>query len=152
VTETATESPERAEEDEAGEAGDGASAKTRQGPDWLEQLASWVSGLLVLALAVFLAWDAIRTHAPASVSARGESPRAAGGHYQLPIVITNDGDEPAQDVLVHVELRGGSGAPVEADLTLDWLAGKSHRRVVAVLPADPALSQLRIEVRGFVEP
>jgi uncharacterized protein (TIGR02588 family) len=118
----------------------------------LERLASWASGLLVLALAVFLAWDAARTHAPATLQARGEAPRAAGTSFQLPIVVSNSGDEPAQDVLVHVELRAGKNAPVEADLTLDWLAGNSRRRIVAVLPVDPSLGQLVVEVRGFIEP
>ena len=126
--------------------------KQSSGPDWLERIASWTSGALMLALAAFLVWDARKTDLPAAVEATAEAPRASGTRYLLPVLVRNTGDEPAQDVQVKIEIRDGDKVVADADLTIDWLAGRSKRHVVAVLPVNPATAKVSVEVTGFTEP
>jgi len=78
------------------------------------------------------------------------------GVYRYPIDVRNAGDEAARSVVVHVELIGSDSTIAESDLTVDWLPGRSSRRIVAVFdrPPSPELSpdSVTAEVRGYLVP
>ena len=73
----------------------------------------------------------------------------------MPIEVRNVGDESAKDVVVHVELILADSTLDEADLTVDWLPGRSTRTVVALFARRPDVdggTTVRITVRGYIEP
>jgi|SRR5687768_15619482 len=124
----------------------------RRGADWLELAASWASAVVVLALLGLLAWDAARSDAPPAFLMQVEPPRAAGSLFHVPVTVHNVGDAPAQGVEVTVSVRVGDSTAAEGSFTIDWLPGRSTRRGVAVLGADPARGRVAAEVRGYTEP
>ena len=123
-------------------------------PDWLERAFSWASGALVLVLLAYLLWDAAHDDRPAAFRLAVERPTAVGGAVHVPVTVHNDGDLAAQQLEVTVRLaRAAGGAPAEASFTLDWLAGRSTRRGVAVFPREEALgARATAEVVGYAVP
>ena len=154
--ETGKEHPEKADETPAGEA---PADEAPTPPDWLERSFSWASGLLVLALLANLLWDAAHEDRPAAFETTVERPVAAGTAVHVPVLVRNTGDRAVQglEVTVTLESSGGAGgaggAPPEASFTLDWLAGRSERRGVAVFPrASAEGARATAEVTGFGVP
>lgn len=126
---------------------------TARNTDWLETLVSWTSGLVVLALLGYLVRDAVSERQPATFTVSAGSPLAAGDAMHVPVSVRNTGDRAVQELVVTVTLERSGAEPREATFTLDWLAGRSLRRGVAVFPR-AALSGGRVtaEVTGFAEP
>ena len=119
--------------------------------DWVERAATIISTLLVAALLALLIWDAVRTHTPAELRTKvGESHVVEGAHY-LEISVENTGDRAARDIEVSVSLTAADSTD-EATFTIDWLAGRSTRHGMVILPRDPASGRVRARVTGFVEP
>jgi uncharacterized protein (TIGR02588 family) len=124
----------------------------RHAADWLERAATWASAAIVLALLALLAWDAARSDAPPAFRTQLEPPRAAGSSFHVPVTVHNVGDAPAQGVEVTVSVRVGDSTAAEGSFTIDWLPGRSSRRGVAVLAANPTRGRIAAEVRGYTEP
>ena len=122
-----------------------------QAPDALELTATWVSGVLLVAMLVFLVWDANQPSRPPSFETSIESLEQRGSHAYATVVVRNTGDDAARTVEVRVMPEGGD-TKSEARFTLDWLPGRSTRRGVAVLPSDVARGNLRADVTGYAEP
>src|SRR5688572_28960121 len=129
-----------------------AGGSDRHAADWLERAATWASAAIVLALVGLLAWDAARSDAPPAIRTQLEPPRAAGSSFHVPVTVHNDGDAPAQGVEVTVSVRVADSTAAEGSFTIDWLPGRSSRRGVAVLGADPAHGRITAAVRGYTEP
>jgi len=134
--------------------GDDAAAPVPTPPDWLERTFSWLSGALVLALLASLAWDAAHDDRPAAFRVSVGPPAAVGSAVHVPVTVHNTGERAAQGLEVTVTLvRAGGGEAPEASFTLDWLAGRSSRRGVAVFPrAEAAGARATAAVTGFAEP
>jgi len=138
------------EKHEGGEKAKGESQKAQV--TWLEKLATGVSVLMIAFLLGVLSWDALRTRTePAFIVTTG-TPRIVRDSYRVPVHVVNTGDEAARLVMVHVELAGTDTVFAEADLTIDWLAGRSTHDAVAYFKRPPAAHRFRAEVRGYTEP
>jgi len=124
----------------------------RHEADWLERGATWASAAIVLALLGLLAWDAARSDSPPAFRTQLEPSRAAGSSFHVPVTVHNVGDAPAQGVEVTVSVRVGDSTAAEGSFTIDWLPGRSSRRGVAVLGANPARGRIAAEVLGYTEP
>jgi uncharacterized protein (TIGR02588 family) len=125
-------------------------------PGLLEKIATAGSALLIAAVVGLLIWDAFRTHAVASFSTHVGKGTIASGVYSFPIDVKNSGDEAARSVIVHVELAGPDTTMAESDLEIDWLPGRSTRRIVAVFDrrrsSELPGASVTAEVRGYVVP
>ena len=119
--------------------------------DWLERTATIISGLVVATLIALLIWDAVRTHAPAELTAKAGSSRAVGGQHYLSVSVDNTGDRAARDVEVTVSLTAADSTD-EATFTIDWVPGKSRRSGIVILPRDPATGRVTATVTGFANP
>ena len=128
------------------------SGVTGDAPDVLERIASWASAALILALIVYLGWDALHPDTPAELEARVGATRRTRTAYETTVVVTNAGDQAARDVHLRVILEAAGVEPEEGEATLDWVPGHSRREAVVLFNRDPALGTLRAEVRGFQVP
>ena len=121
--------------------------------DWLERGFSWASGALVIALLAYLAWDARREASPAEFRVRVDSVVQVGEMTHVRVRVDNLGHRAAQTVEVTVTLEGAGAASEERSFTLDWLAGKSTRRGMAVFPRTSApAARATAQVTGFAVP
>ncbi len=119
--------------------------------DGVERAATIISALLVATLVGLLIWDAVRTHAAAEfVTKVGES-RVVGAMHYVEISVENTGDRAVRDVEVSVSLAAADSTD-QARFTIDWLAGKSTRHGMVILPRDPASGRIKAMVTGFAEP
>ena len=119
---------------------------------WLEKLATGASVVLIAFLLAVLSWDAVRTRAEPAFTVTTGAPRIIRDSYRVPVHVVNTGDEAARLVMVHVELAGTDTIFAEADLTIDWLAGRSAHDAVAYFKRPAAAHRFRAEVRGYTEP
>ena len=122
------------------------------GPDWLEVLATWVSGALVLAVIAVLVWDAAHPDRPAALEATAGAPKQVGTRWHVPITVRNTGDVGVQEVDVGVALTGADTTVDDLTIRIDWLPGRSERQVYAVFKVNPARGRLAAEVQSFDEP
>lgn len=117
--------------------------------------AEWVTlagSCLVLAVLVgLIAVQMTSTRDPASPVAVVEGHRRADGFHHVEVVVTNQGDETASNVLVTADLTI-DGETTSADQSIDFLAGGEEEDLVFVFEDDPADGELRVAVRGFGVP
>ena len=110
----------------------------------------------MLALLGNLLWDAAHEDRAAAFRVVAGAPAAAvggGTAVHVPVTVHNTGDRAVQGLEVTVTLHGAAGETAEASFTLDWLAGRSSRRGVAVFPrAAAAGARASAEVSGYAEP
>ena len=129
-----------------------AERKEPSGPDWVEVFATWVSGVLVLAVVAVLVWDAWHPDRPPTLDATAGTPKHVGTHWHVPITVRNTGDVGVQEIGVGVALTGADTTVNDVTIRIDWLPGRSEREVYAVFPVDPARGKLSAEVQSFDEP
>ncbi|HJU76109.1 MAG TPA: hypothetical protein VJ717_20380 [Gemmatimonadaceae bacterium] len=129
------------------------SRRTRKAraPDALELTATWISGVLLVAIVGFLVWDARQPSRPPSFETVIESQEQRGSYVYVTVAVRNLGDAAARAVEVRVRPEGRDIGS-EAHFTLDWVPGRSMRRGIAVLPQNIALGRLQAEVVGYAEP
>jgi uncharacterized protein (TIGR02588 family) len=75
--------------------------------------------------------------------------RREEGAYYVPIEVTNQGGETAQDVLIQAELSTGEGAPEVTEFTVDFLAGGESAEGTVVFSTDPSAGELTVSVASF---
>ena len=131
---------------------DDSAGDEQSGPDWLEVLATWISGALVLAVVGVLLWDAVHPDRPPALEATTGTPRVVGTRWHVPITVRNTGDVGVQEVDVAVALAGADTTVADVTIRIDWLPGRSERGVYAVFPVDPSRGKLTAEVQSFDEP
>lgn len=122
------------------------------GPDWLEKLATAISGLLVFAVVAVLVWDAAHADKPAALAVSAGVPKAVGHRWHVPITVENSGDVAVQEVAVSVALEHPDTTVKDVDIRIDWLPGRSKREIDAVFAVDPSRGKLTAEVQSFDEP
>lgn len=124
------------------------SGEDRKNP--LETTVSLLSALLIISTVSLLTWQGIRTPDPASFEVVTGEVRGDNGLYYLPMEVSNAGDKSAQNVGVRVSLEGAGVA--DADLTIDWLPGRSSRSATSVFSVDPRSYEMSIEITGYQTP
>lgn len=124
----------------------------RRQPDWVERLATAVSGLIVLAVIAVLVWDAVHPDRPPALDASSGAPRAVGRQWHVPITVRNTGDVAVQEVNVRVALERPDTSATEVDIRIDWLPGRSEREIDAVFGSDPSRGRLTTQVQSFDAP
>lgn len=75
-----------------------------------------------------------------------------GDLYYLPVVVTNEGNRTAENVLVQAELDTGSGSPATADITVTFLAGGEQAEGTFIFADDPSQGELTVHAVSYQEP
>lgn len=106
--------------------------------------------LAVLLLAVVL-HAAVSDDPAAPVAGVDGAIERRGERFHVPVTVTNEGDQTAEavQVLLSVDIDGET---VDADQTVDFLAGGDRRRIIFVLDKNPAGHELTVRVTGFTVP
>ena len=69
--------------------------------------------------------------------------------YYVPIEVTNQGGETAEDVVIQAELSTGEGAPEVTEFAIDFLAGGETAEGTVVFSTDPSAGELTVGVASF---
>jgi uncharacterized protein (TIGR02588 family) len=118
----------------------------------LEWTVFVVSLLLVVGTLSYLAYDAaVLGDAPPTMVVRLGSPERRGEHFVVPIAVTNQGDQTAEDVLVEVVLAG-VGAEQRSALEIAFLPRGATHEGWAAFRLDPRDGELTGRVVGYTQP
>ena len=110
-----------------------------------------VSGVLVIALLIYLAYQGIRPQEPPSFTLSVHHVERLGDGYHVAIAVRNVGDSTAAEVAVRGALASG-GDPETSETVLDFIPPRSTRQSVLLFAHDPAHGTLTLSVRGYNEP
>ena len=129
-------------------------SKAQETPLW-EKLAGLVGLLLVLGVLGFLLYEASQSPTEAEIIPTVESITPQAGGYLVKFTASNQGRTTAASVLVEGALydpaRGDE--PVETtEMTFDYIPDESDRTGLLVFEHDPRQYELRIQVKGFMDP
>lgn len=122
-------------------------------PLW-EKLAGLVGLLLVVGVLGYLVYEGVRPRSEAAIVTAVESITPQAGGYLVTFTASNTGRQTAASVLVEGALYDAAGAePVEsAEMTFDYLPDQSDRSGALVFERDPRQYDLRLQVKGFMDP
>jgi uncharacterized protein (TIGR02588 family) len=124
-----------------------------QGPRSAAEWVTFVVSLLVLGVVVALIGvQHFAGQEPAAPAAEIAGPvREQGGHWYVPVEVTNHGDDTAENVQVLATLTI-DGETFEGDQTIDFLSGREVEEVAFAFDEDPADGELVVTVSGYVVP
>ncbi|MEO3997267.1 hypothetical protein [Mesorhizobium sp. CAU 1732] len=123
----------------------------REGGRGIEWVVGIASGVLVLAMMLYLAYEALFLDGePPSFAIVMERSERHDDGFHVTVAVTNTGDETASNV----EIAGLQENAGDADTSLefDYVPGRSVRRGTFVFQADPETNPVRFTVRRHVEP
>jgi uncharacterized protein (TIGR02588 family) len=120
----------------------------RNAAEWVALVASTLVLAVVVALAVAPLFG---TSAPARPVVQTTTTSRAGGQHHVTVEVENRGDETAANVQVTASLMI-DGETVEAEQTVDFLAGSEVEELVFVFADDPAEGELTVAVGSFAPP
>lgn len=119
-------------------------------------LLEWVLGAIGAALigaaVVYLLLDGTNETGFGAVEMRIERIEALDKGYLVSFAAHNMGAAALADVHLRARVRQGARQVEEAQLTLDYLPGRSTRRGGFYLQHDPRVHQLEVRAEGFQEP
>ncbi|HVE94381.1 MAG TPA: hypothetical protein VNB24_05625 [Acidimicrobiales bacterium] len=119
--------------------------------------AEWVTfAISLLLLSGVVAMIAIQIpgeHLPPAPTVRQAGPvRATGGSFFVPVEVSNDGDDTAQNVQVLATYTSADGTETIADQVVDFLAGGETEELEFVFDEDPREGELDVSVNGYGVP
>ena len=118
--------------------------------------AEWValacSCLMLGLLVALIVRQLVEEREPAApvVEVAGEV-RPVGDLHHVDVVVTNDGDDTAQNVQVTAELEV-DGTTTTSDQVVDFLPGGAKEDLVFVFEDDPSQGELTVVISGFSVP
>lgn len=118
-------------------------------PEWI---TFGIATAIILALVAILGSEVVGPTAPAAPEASiagGIEERA--GAFHVPVEVVNRGDHAAAQVAVVAKLEI-DGKTIEADQTIDFLAGGEEERLLFVFDDDPSDGRLTVRVSGYAKP
>lgn len=123
-------------------------------PLW-ELIAGVMGLLLVVGVVSFLLYAASLPQTEAAIVTKLLTVKAQPGGYLVTFEAANQGRKTAASVLVEGALYDPSGAdePIEtAEVTFDYIPDQSARTGAFVFEHDPRQAELRIRVKGLMDP
>jgi uncharacterized protein (TIGR02588 family) len=136
---------------DSGKTSEDSSQQDRRGHSPAEWITLLISGLLIAAVVAAVCYFTLtRGDLPPTFQAELQSVETRAGSEQFYLlVVTNTGDEPAQEVRVRVELQTGETTET-AVFTLELLAAGASEEGVAVFMRDPSEGEVRAVVESFL--
>jgi uncharacterized protein (TIGR02588 family) len=132
----------------------GARSQAQETPFW-EQIAGFIGLLLVLGVLGFLIYEGIQPQTEAEIVTEVKSISPQPGGYLVSFEASNRGHSTAAGVLVEGALYdlANPDEPIEtAEVTFDYIPDQSDRTGSFVFEHDPRQYDLRIQVKGFMDP
>jgi uncharacterized protein (TIGR02588 family) len=119
----------------------------------LEWTVFFVSLAVILATVGFLVWDAAtaRDAVPDLRVELGE-PQPGSGGFMVPVAVSNQGGETAEEVRIEVALEAPGAPPETAGLDLAFVPRRSQREGWVVFRRDPRQGRLTGRVVGYEKP
>ena len=130
-------------------------SSNQQGRSIAEWTTLAISTAILVALLGGVTWLMFRgANEPATIAVEPQMDqlREAESGYYLPVIIRNEGDTTAANVVAHGELDTGSGQPETADVTIEFLDGDEQVAGTFVFRSDPRSGDLSVGVTSFEEP
>jgi uncharacterized protein (TIGR02588 family) len=122
-------------------------------PHWIEWLTGLVSGLLVLGIISWVAYEAVTQDAtPPNLIALIGSDTATDAGRRVEFKIVNRSDKTAAAVTVRGEIVNGGNTLESHEMTLDYVPGHSSARGAFIFSADLSGGQIRIRPTAYAEP
>lgn len=120
--------------------------------NWLEWLVFGGSIVLVGCLLAYLAYAGVSGgDAPPDLVVELGAPMQQTQHFSIPILVTNQGDIPAEDVVVQVTLDG-SAKQEQAEFSVAYLPSGGSGAGWATFTSDPSSGTLVTRVVGYTTP
>ncbi len=124
-------------------------------PLW-ERLMGVVGLIFLLAIAGYLAYEAMQPSTPAAVTVTTEGVLSIAGGYLVEVRATNLGESTAATVAVEGTLRppdDPGGEPVATSIiTFDYIPADATRRGGLFFVQDPAQYLLEVRALGYTDP
>lgn len=98
--------------------------------------------LLLMIGAIVFSWVSSEG-SEAHFSITRQQVRAEGDQFYLPLVVINEGDETASQILIEGTLTV-DGKEESADTTVDFIPGHAEAEVVLIFSADPRDAEVRV--------
>jgi uncharacterized protein (TIGR02588 family) len=122
-------------------------------PDWLEWVTGILSAILVLGIVGWIAGQAILDRdTPPEFRSTIHSTQAVAGGFRIEFELFNDGSTTAAAVEVRGEMLSDDAALETAQVTFDYVPGKSSARGALLFAEDPAGREIRIRAVGYTDP
>ena len=116
------------------------------------KFAEWVtlslSTLLVVGLAAFLAYEALRRDpplVPVHVRVLTNEAQATAGRYVVPVEVRNSGRQTLKDLKVRVSYRAPDGTPQTSDFLIGYLVEGAPETVFLYFERHPSELQVKAE-------
>jgi uncharacterized protein (TIGR02588 family) len=120
--------------------------------NWLEWTVFGASVLLVAGVLAYLAYSsATQGDAPPDLVVQLGEPVQQSQHYSIPVAVSNQGDNPAEDVVVRITLDTG-GEPEESEFSVSYLPGGGEGNGWATFTSDPRSGALSTRIVGYTSP
>ena len=128
-------------------------ATARSRTEWLEWALGAVSGLIVLALVAYLAFEGVTdARAVADLEIAAAPPAAAPARPELRFTLSNRGGRAATAVAVSMTLKDGLRIAGVSRLTVDQVPPRSTVTGAFLLPSDAAGLTPVLAVEGYLDP
>jgi uncharacterized protein (TIGR02588 family) len=122
-------------------------------PHWIEWVTGAVSAVIVIAVMVWIAKDAIadRDASPDLVGSFVNVERRSGG-YQVQFEVRNKASVTASQVTVRGEVRDGDALLEATDTVVDYVPGHSTATGGLIFQHDPDGKTIHIQATAFNDP
>jgi uncharacterized protein (TIGR02588 family) len=129
-------------------------AAPQETPFW-EKAVGLAGLLIVLAVVGFLVYEALQPQTAANIVTEVKAVTPQAGGYLVDFVATNRGRQTAAAVTIEGALYDPAQGdqPVEtAEVTFDYIPDQSGRTGSFVFEHDPRQYEVRLQVKGFMDP
>jgi uncharacterized protein (TIGR02588 family) len=112
-----------------------------------------VAAGIVAALAIAIGWLWLQPYDPAHITVQQlGSSRVVATQTYISAEVTNEGDETAENVQVHAEMKVDDEVVSEAEQIIDFLSGDEAEEVVFVFADMPPNAEVELTVASFKVP
>ena len=128
--------------------------QTSKKPHWIEWATGLASGLIVLLMISWIAYQAVtQVEEAPRLSINILQTTRTGSTYQVIFEIVNSANSTAADVVVQGEIASdGSDAPEQSEVTFDYVPGNSKATGALLFQHDPSSGQLSLRPMGYTQP
>lgn len=122
-------------------------------PSWIEWATGLLSGVLVIAMIGWVAWEAMTEDPrPPEFTVTATSRQMTPGGYRVTFDIANNAMQTASAVVVRGEIVEGGQAVEDADVTFDYVPAQSKAKGALFFSRDPGASEVRLRALGYTTP
>ena len=127
--------------------------RERHDPHWVEWMTGVTSGVLVIALMLWVTYEAVtRSGEPPALSIELHQVSRDGDLFRASFEIRNAAPSTAAAVTVAGEILEDGRVIERAEVTFDYVPAESRAKGALIFENDPAGGELTIRPTGFTDP